>query len=205
MNKGITLVETIIAVTVLTMALGGPFLLAAKSLSSAGYAREEIAASRLAEEGLELVHNMRDNNSAERDDGAGRAWDVDLTSCTNGCVIDITKMQNPIEPDSIWVTSGSYHAIISCGGSACTGEQHRVYKHTASGFYRQINLTEYSGSIPAGYVKTNMTRMIKIVPVVANREYTVQSIVTYMAGKQQKTIVLTDTLMNWFPSMTSIL
>jgi len=204
MNKGITLIETVVAVTVLIMALGGPFLLAAKSLHSAGYAREEIAASRLAEEGLEVIHNMRDNNAAESD--AGKKWDDDMTSCTNGCVLDIAKLQNVAEPSSIWVTTGTYHALISCGGSECTGEQHRVYRHT-SGLYRQFNLSEYGGVPPTGYTPTQMTRIIKINAVggLNNREYLVQSIVTYMAGNQLRTITLSDSLMNWFPSMSTLL
>ncbi len=203
MKRGITLVETVIAVTVLVMALGGPFLLAARSLTSAGYAREEIAAARLAEEGLEIIHNMRDNNSAEYE--TGRLWDADLTSCANGCVIDVTKLQNAAEPESIWVTGGSYHAIISCGG-ACSGEQHRVYRHNASGFYRQLNLTEPPGGIPAGYSKTTMTRVIKITPVSSsNREYNVQSIVTFAVGNKIRTVTLNGTIMNWFPSMTKLI
>lgn len=183
-NKGITLVETVVAVTVLIFALGGPFLLAARSLHSAGYAREEVAAARLAEEGLEIIHNMRDNNSV---DGAG--WNAEISNCTQGCIIDVTKVQKTA--GAIW-PAGS---LVSCGGT-CTGEQHRVYVHTASGLYRQ-----FSGAAPSGYAKTSMTRYVKVTAVnSAEREYTVESTVTFNIGKQVRTITLNDTIMNWFPS-----
>lgn len=193
-NKGITLVETVVAVTVLIFALGGPFLLAARSLHAAGYAREEVAAARLAEEGLEIIHNMRDNNSVD-----GTAWNDVIKDCSQGCIIDVTKMQKT--QGAIWPTG----SLASCGG-ACTGEQHRVYVHNASGLYRQ-----FTGVMPAGYSKTSMTRFVKVTSVNGaggnddQREFKVESTVTYNIGKQVRTVTLTDTIMNWFPDMQKLL
>ncbi len=202
MQKGITLVETIVAVTVLIMAMGGPFLMAARSLKTAGYAREEIVASRLAEEGLEVVHSIRDNNAAEVD--AGVLWNQSLTGCTNGCIVDVTKQLAHAVNTSIWKSTG-YGVIVPCA-AVCAGEEHRVYVNDTNGFYRQFNTAEYSGIAP-GYSKTKMTRMIKITPVsgATNREYLVESIVTYYAGSLLKTIKINDTIMNWFPSMNTLL
>lgn len=202
MRRGITLVETIVAVTVLTMALGGPFLMAARSLKVAGYAREEVAAARLAEEGLEIVHSMRDNNSAESD--TGRAWDKGINDCALGCYIDVTKQLVPAANQSIWDVDGLYPSVVDCNG-ACPNEKFRVYMHT-SGFYRQFDLAEYGGNPQGGYSKTNMTRMVRITPVSGtSREYLVESIVTYYAGPTQRTIQLSDTILNWFPSMETLL
>jgi type II secretory pathway pseudopilin PulG len=207
MKKGITLIETVVAVTVLIFALGGPFLMAAKSLKASGYAREEVAAARLAEEGLEIVHNMRDNNAAESD--AGRTWDTGFANpkCATGCIIDIVKQQGNVLNDSIWKTGGGNDAaILDCVG-VCDGEEHRVYKNTTTGLFRQFRLAEYGGNPDPGYVKTNMTRIIRIIPQggLNNREYKVESIVSYYAGPNLRTITLTDTILNWFPSMNTLL
>lgn len=208
MKKGITLIETIVAVTVLTMALGGPFLLAAKSLRSAAYAREEIAAARLAEEGLEAVHNMRDNNAAESDAGSGgRRWDTDITACTNGCVFDVTKQLAPGSNQSIWQnTALSACALGSCdcAVTGCTTDDAVVYQHSGTGLYIQTN---NPGGLPAAYKKVAMWRVIRITPVAGlqDREYLIESSVYYRAGPQIRVITLNDTIMNWFPAMETLI
>lgn len=59
-NKGFTLIETMIAVFILTAALGGFFSLMASSLFSARYARNEITANYLLQEAVDYVRNNRD-------------------------------------------------------------------------------------------------------------------------------------------------
>ncbi len=60
--SGFTLLETMVAVTLLAVAIVAPMSLTAQSLASAYYARDQITAFYLAQEGLEAVRNVRDNN-----------------------------------------------------------------------------------------------------------------------------------------------
>lgn len=185
MKRGITLIETVVAVTVLTFALGGPFLLAAKSLRSAAYAREEIAAARLGEEALEIIHNMRDNNSAR--DLASWVNNISTTCGGTGCFIDLRQQTTGVSGaggHTIWLGA----SLGNCASvSACT-----VYQFT-DGSYAQM------ASPPAGWKDTGMKRLVKVTPVNASNEYTVDVEVDYPAGPQMRQIKLHDTIMNWFP------
>ncbi|MBI2048693.1 MAG: type II secretion system protein [Parcubacteria group bacterium] len=59
---GFTLIETLVAVSLLVIAIAGPMSLAAQSLSSAFYARDQMTAFHLAQEAIEAVRFVRDGN-----------------------------------------------------------------------------------------------------------------------------------------------
>ena len=83
--KAFTLLETLVAIAVLLMALLGPFSIAQQSLKSAYYARDQVTAFYLAQEGVEFVRAVRDQNYLE-----GNDWLSGIgTSCTGApCIID---------------------------------------------------------------------------------------------------------------------
>ena len=60
-GKGFTLVETMIAVTILTFAVAGPLFTASRAIIAAQISRDQLIASYLAQEGIEHVRAMRDN------------------------------------------------------------------------------------------------------------------------------------------------
>ncbi|MBV9159304.1 MAG: prepilin-type N-terminal cleavage/methylation domain-containing protein [Candidatus Kaiserbacteria bacterium] len=62
MNKGFTLIETLVAISLLAVAIVAPMSLVAQSLSSAYYARDQVTAFNLAQEGIEAVRAVRDGN-----------------------------------------------------------------------------------------------------------------------------------------------
>ncbi len=61
-TDGFTLVETIVAFGLLLAALVGPVSLITQGLVSAGAAKNKLIAAHLAQEGIELMHAVRDNN-----------------------------------------------------------------------------------------------------------------------------------------------
>ena len=61
-SKGFTLIETMVAISILMVAIVAPMSLAAQSLSAAYYARDQITAFYLAQEGIEVVRSVRDTN-----------------------------------------------------------------------------------------------------------------------------------------------
>lgn len=83
-----TLLETLVAVAVLLMALLGPFSIAQQALRSAYYARDQVTAYYLAQEGVEFVRAVRDKNYLE-----GNGWlDGIEAVCTDGpCTVDFTR------------------------------------------------------------------------------------------------------------------
>lgn len=58
-QAGLTLVEALVAVTVLTVGVLGPLTIAARGISDGIFARNQIAANYLAQEGVEMVVNQR--------------------------------------------------------------------------------------------------------------------------------------------------
>ena len=96
-TKGITLIETVVAVGILVAAIAGPMTLASQSLKASRDARNELIATHLAEEGIEVLHSMRDNNSATDNSPQRLGWmNTILIACSGGCVIDPTDHTTPV-------------------------------------------------------------------------------------------------------------
>ena len=57
-----TLVETLVAITILSVAIVAPMALTMQSLASAYYARDQGVASNLAQEAIESLRSVRDGN-----------------------------------------------------------------------------------------------------------------------------------------------
>ncbi len=60
--RAFTLVETLVALSILSVAIVSPMALTVKSLATAYYARDQITAFHLAQEAIEAVRHARDNN-----------------------------------------------------------------------------------------------------------------------------------------------
>ena len=75
-ESGITIIESLIAILVVISAITGAFSLINRNLSSATIVKDEVVAAQLAQEGIEVVRNLRDG-----DWHSGRAFG---TSIPNG-------------------------------------------------------------------------------------------------------------------------
>lgn len=60
--RSFTLLEVILAITVLTLAVGGSFVLISQTIASVSVVQSKLIASYLAQEGIEIVKNIRDTN-----------------------------------------------------------------------------------------------------------------------------------------------
>jgi prepilin-type N-terminal cleavage/methylation domain-containing protein len=81
-NKGFTLVETLVALTLLTVGLIPAFVQATSALALSTTIRNSVIAADLAQEGVEVVRAMRDANWF-----ANQPFDTGLTTCTTGCLV----------------------------------------------------------------------------------------------------------------------
>lgn len=61
-SQGMTLIETLVAITILTVAIAAPMSLTVQSLSASFYARDQVVAFNLAQEAIESVRSIRDGN-----------------------------------------------------------------------------------------------------------------------------------------------
>ena len=72
---GFTLIEITVVIFIITMGLMGILALATQSIKVSNFNKNNLIASQLAQEGLELVRNRRDNNWLVDD---GRDWNNDI-------------------------------------------------------------------------------------------------------------------------------
>lgn len=89
---GFTLIETMVAVTILTLAISGAFLTANSAIVAAGIARDQLTASYLAQEGIEYARLIRDDDylAAYHMGGANvstAAWASFLSSLGTGTIV----------------------------------------------------------------------------------------------------------------------
>ncbi len=86
MKKGFTLLEVIIAIFIIAVGIVGAFGSLSQTLSSANIVSSRLVAAFLAQEGIEIVRNIRDGNWLEKptvpwDDGlAAGDWKADYSS-----------------------------------------------------------------------------------------------------------------------------
>lgn len=60
-NKGFTLVETLIAISIFSLSILALTSVLSQGISNTGYAKMKIIAGYLSQEGIEYIRNMRDN------------------------------------------------------------------------------------------------------------------------------------------------
>ncbi len=118
-NGGFTIVETLVAVTVLMIAIAGPMVAASKGLNTALYARDQMTATFLAQEVMEVIKADRSNTYAVNQDvsdwptlaysacvGSDKRCDVSaIDPLTNPCPIDGCNI-SIINGENIYSISG---------------------------------------------------------------------------------------------------
>lgn len=82
MRQGFMLVEVLIALLVVSIGVGGVIALVSQTSSFASNASSQLTATFLAQEGVEIVRNIRDSNFLNIHNGGSVQWDNGLTPCT---------------------------------------------------------------------------------------------------------------------------
>lgn len=78
MKKGLTLLEVIIAIFLITVGVLGALALITRTISITGISSQKLIASYLAQEGIEIVRNIRDGNWLEQRTNPAIPWDDGL-------------------------------------------------------------------------------------------------------------------------------
>ena len=88
-NKyGFSLIETMIAVSILMIAIAGPLSLVQAGLFSSIHQRNQVTATYLAQEAIEYIKNVRDSNSYLKYSFPGTAWTDWLKNPDGGATLD---------------------------------------------------------------------------------------------------------------------
>lgn len=155
-QRGFTLVETLVSITILLIIVTGPMTISMSSAKSTNFASEQVIAFFLAQEGAEIAQKTRDefwlndilNADSQWDDFADDTTGGFFEDCftTSGCGLELNTD-----------TSGSLKSIVDCAVNSCrlyfnsTAERDRYTYSSAAGntemlYTRKIYFTKISDS-----------------------------------------------------------
>ena len=193
-KAGFTVVESLVAITLLLLSIAGPMTLVVQGLRSAYYSSTQMTAFYLAQDAIEYVRNIRDTNNLAHRSDSSVSWLKGLEVCTATtegqplatalkCQIDTT-------------------VVPTCGATGCTATG---ATNCAGGVCAYLKLDTTTARYQYTTGNTSLyKREIQIVPLpsgVANGdgEAFVNVTVTWQASPffPVKTIRLKTNLVNW--------
>ncbi len=127
-TRGFTLIETLVAIGILVLAVTGAFSAAQMGITTSTYSKNQVIAFYLAQDGVEFIRNLRDNNGLRE-----QAWLTGISSDSsdpcyfnNTCTVDPTAVSpNP--------------NIIRCSGGSGSCP---LLKQDSSGIYGYVSGTD---------------------------------------------------------------
>lgn len=183
-RRGQTLVEALIALSILTMGFVGIITLLSKSFQLNRTASDDTQATYLASEGIEIAKNIIDYDvyyglsQAHTDD-----WECSF-GLNSGQTADYEMDYSTVPP-------------AGCSGllparTAVEAQSDDLYFNSSTRLYSYTSL---------GATKSDFTRDVRITMPAATfpNEIDVQSIVTWTNGDISNTITLEDHFYNWHP------
>ncbi len=121
-TKGFTLVETLVAISILMLAVTGPLYFSSESLKAATYSRDQITAFYLAQDAFEQIRKIRDDNLS----GSG-SWNDGLTQCGSGCRVNTNSnfynVDSTITDDYLYINSNGVYSQNPSGGTKTAFER----------------------------------------------------------------------------------
>lgn len=180
-KQGFTLIEALIAITIVTLAIAGPLYAVGRSLNYARNASNELTATYLAQEGVEYVRKVRDdaflNRYNQSDANASQdAW-TDFLSAIDSC--NLSSGSGRICTYDAQNTT----PLVACPLGSCT----QLYL-TANGY------TQTSSSNPTPFTRTIQITNVQPPP---SKEELITSKVTWNYRGTAYNVTITDHLTPW--------
>jgi prepilin-type N-terminal cleavage/methylation domain-containing protein len=177
-KRGFTLVETLVAISILMVSIAGPMVLVGNGIRSSAFARDQVTAFYLAQDAIEAMRYIRDNNRIEKVTSSNPdsvEWDALTTytcSSASPCGIDTVKIYNGL------------------GGAISTDNDAKELSIDSQGRYGY----DASGS------PTIFRRWITINPAVGNENKEVEIVVTvdWSSGIIRRTFSIRENLFYWY-------
>jgi prepilin-type N-terminal cleavage/methylation domain-containing protein len=109
--RGFTLIEAMVAVTILTLSIAGPMTAANRAVVAAETARDQLSASYLAQEGVEYARAIRDDaylNEYQTKGETSLAWNKFLTaSVLSSCRYQVTCGLGSLQNGTLQLCQGT--------------------------------------------------------------------------------------------------
>jgi prepilin-type N-terminal cleavage/methylation domain-containing protein len=176
-QKGFTLLETLVAVLLISLSIVAFLGNTTTSIRGTQQAVLSLSAQALAQEGVELVFAIRNSNFLATPALAWNTGISDQEQCIGGCTIDPYPTLTTI-------------SVTPCAARSCSllyTDQAGIFTHSAVG-----DVTPFS-------------RIVYINPNDATGGIVVRSVVSWPDGATMRSATVTSFLMNWFqapPSQT---
>lgn len=170
-NNGFTFIEVIVAIFILSTGILSLVVIVDKSIASVTEIKTKFIAAYLAQEGIEIIRNIRDTNWLE---GATNSWDEGLSVCGSPSCDWEVDYATPSEVDP---TLNSYN-------------ENFLYIEGATGFYRYISFP-----LPDD-IQTKFKRKVSISDKTAN-SFKVSSKVEWEIKGNSYNIEAVERLYNW--------
>ena len=169
-NKGFTIVESLIAITILVLAITGATSAIQTGISSYTFSKDQIIAFYLAQEGFEQIRNIRDENGLRNIEWLAGISAVGSDPCFfgNACIVDPVNSNVPTR----------------CNGGA--GNCPVLRQNTTTGFFG------YNAAWPA----TIFRREIILTQVNAN-EISILVTVDWSKGIGNRQFRARENILNW--------
>jgi prepilin-type N-terminal cleavage/methylation domain-containing protein len=180
-KKGFTLVETLVALSIFSLSVLALMVALGGGLKSANFAKSKITASYLAQEGIELIRNMRDTFVLY--DGGADGWPLFLAhvnDCQNtkGCIFHTEDLVYGEENRPI-----TQIEIDPCINSFCP----KMYFHPDTGAY------DYDPTPPETIISDFRRHMS--VEIVNGHEAKINSWVYW--GEENNYVLFNQSIFDW--------
>ncbi len=184
-SAGFTLVETLVAVAIFATSVTGLISITARGINDNIYVKNKLIAAHLAEEGVELVRNMRDTSVLSEDPVSWTMFLSDTNDWVGHCYAD-----SPGATDACYI-DGSVGALeaYECVNGGLDGSCIPL------GFDSDISRYTYTTITDSIF-----TRTITIRPIAAanTEEVIVNSVVSWTQGSNNHQVSYQYNLFNWF-------
>lgn len=188
-DGGFTIIETLVALSIFTLSILGILVATSFGISDSTFVKNRLTATYLAQEGLELVHNVRDAQSLYADASPWTTFLSSLSSCvptptSSGCDIDprASLSGGPM------TYSGSPTPVLACPLAGCS-----IVYDDSTGFYKRSNDSE---AVFKRYITIGGSNPLWI-NYNPDGEVNVVSTVVFSYGGSTGTVSVSENLLNW--------
>ncbi len=140
--SGFTLVEALVAISILMVAVVGPLTIAQKGLSASIYSKDQMIASYLAQDAIEFIINKRDSNVVKSLNGQAVSWLGGLDDCVqiDGLTSKISKVCSVDTISGGVGGAGTTDLYIHKSGDVFVYYTHNPALGDKSKFKREVNI-----------------------------------------------------------------
>ncbi|MFA6445760.1 MAG: type II secretion system protein [Candidatus Paceibacterota bacterium] len=165
-TTGFTLIETMVAIAVLLIAVASPLVVSQRSISSAMSSKEQMVAFYLAQDAMEQVRAIRDNNglnNATNWFSAPESSELEtLLSCTDvsPCTIDINDGVKRYE-DSSLVPPLNFDSEKNIYNYEIPGTLNAVSQYTRVFYLSPTNSKEVLATVKVSWVTNGVSHSVE--------------------------------------------